>query len=103
MRNLGRPQEALASFDQALALDPDNAAAHFNRGSTLLDLNRSQEALAAYEKAVARDPKYMSILGNIGAEWVTTSADWGQQIDAVDALDKVIRFDEFRLRNDDGT
>jgi len=45
----------------------------------------------------------MSILGNIGAEWVTTSADWGQQIDAVDALDKVIRFDEFRLRNDDGT
>ena len=39
-------REALAICDEVLALDPDSALAHYNRGNVLLDLNRYEEALA---------------------------------------------------------
>jgi predicted TPR repeat methyltransferase len=48
---LGRPQEALFSFDAALLLRPSHAAGHQQRGDTLLALGRRDEALAAYEQA----------------------------------------------------
>ena len=46
-------QEALASYDKAIALKPDFAAAHYNRGNALMILNSAEEALASYDKAVA--------------------------------------------------
>jgi hypothetical protein len=53
LHELKRPEEALASYDRALAVQPNYAAAHSNRGDTLKDLRRFSEALASYEKALA--------------------------------------------------
>jgi protein O-GlcNAc transferase len=50
---LGRAAEALAAFDQALALAPGLAAAHGGRGAALRAMGRRQEALAAYQDAPA--------------------------------------------------
>lgn len=48
-----RPEEALASFDAALALKPDLVSALNNRGVALRDLDRPEETLASFERALA--------------------------------------------------
>ena len=57
-REMGRFQEALASFDKAIALNPRHANARFNKGVVLLhDLNDRGGALAAWEELVRLDPQ----------------------------------------------
>ncbi len=48
---LGRPEEALASLDQALELRPEEPQAWFNRGGVLTSLGRSAEAQASFDRA----------------------------------------------------
>jgi tetratricopeptide (TPR) repeat protein len=48
---IGRQDEALASFDAALALNPRYVEAHLNRAVLLNDIGRSDEARAAFEMA----------------------------------------------------
>ena len=55
---LDRPEEALASFDRALALRPDFAEAWNNRSTSLRSLNRWDEALASVDRALALQPEY---------------------------------------------
>jgi protein O-GlcNAc transferase len=64
--DIGRPGEALASFDQATALDPGFAEAHVNRGNTLVKLRRLEEALVSYQKAVALRPDHAEVYRNCG-------------------------------------
>jgi tetratricopeptide (TPR) repeat protein len=59
---LNRHEEAVASFDKALALSPDYPEALFNRGNTLVQLGRVDEALTSYDKAVACKPRYAEAL-----------------------------------------
>src|SRR5262249_20516254 len=55
---LGRLKDALASYDQALAMRPDDAAALSNRGLALHELKRFDEALASYDRALALRPDF---------------------------------------------
>ena len=64
--DLKRPAEALASYDKAIALKPDDAEAHYNRGNALRDLKRPAEALASYDKAIALKPDYVAAHNNRG-------------------------------------
>lgn len=50
LRRLGRPEEALAAYDQALAVSPDAEATHAARANLLNDLQRWAEALASAER-----------------------------------------------------
>ena len=50
---LRRFEEALAAYDQAIALDPSHASDHSNRGLVLVRLKRFGDALAAYHQAIA--------------------------------------------------
>ena len=50
--------EALASHDKAIALNPDYAEAFNKRGEVLLALKRIDEALASHDKAIALKPDY---------------------------------------------
>ncbi len=58
LQQLGRAEEALASFDKADALMPDNAAILTNRGMALAALGRHDEALAALDRALALDANF---------------------------------------------
>jgi protein O-GlcNAc transferase len=49
-----------------LALDPDSALAHYNRGNVLLDLNRYGEALADYDRVLVLMPDNAPALYNRG-------------------------------------
>ena len=63
---LKRLEEALASYDKAIALKPDYAEAFNNRGIALRQLKRFDEALASYDKAIALKPDYADAFNNRG-------------------------------------
>jgi tetratricopeptide (TPR) repeat protein len=63
---LRRFDEALASYDRALAVKRDHAGALCNRGVTLHELMRLDEALASYDRALAMRPDYAEALFNRG-------------------------------------
>lgn len=58
LRSLERFEDALASYDRAIALMPHYAAAHYNRGNVLQDLKRFEEALESYDRAIAIKPDH---------------------------------------------
>jgi predicted O-linked N-acetylglucosamine transferase (SPINDLY family) len=57
LRSLQRHEDALAAFDRAIALRPDEAGAQVNRGNTLLDLKDLAGAEAAFARVAAQEPE----------------------------------------------
>jgi tetratricopeptide (TPR) repeat protein len=49
-------REAIAAYDQALAIKPDKHEALNNKGVDLSELGRKEEAIAAYDQALAIKP-----------------------------------------------
>jgi len=58
LMSLGRPQEALACYEGAIARNPLAAAIHASRGRALEALGRFEEASRAFERAADLDPQY---------------------------------------------
>lgn len=56
---VGQPQASLALFDEALALRPDFASAHANRGVALMALGRREEGVESFRRAVELDPQHV--------------------------------------------
>jgi predicted O-linked N-acetylglucosamine transferase (SPINDLY family) len=61
---LRREDEALASYDKALALEPAYPDAWNNRGVVLKDLKRLDEALTCFDRAIALQPNYVDAYVN---------------------------------------
>ena len=64
---LGQPEQALASYDRAIALQPDFADAHGNRATVLGALGRLDESLAGYDRALSLRPGSFEDWTNRGA------------------------------------
>jgi tetratricopeptide (TPR) repeat protein len=62
LAELGRAEEALASYDAALCLETTDATTHYNRADLLHRLNRDEEALASYGEALKHCPDYADAL-----------------------------------------
>lgn len=62
---LSRAEDALAVWEQLLAIAPDNAVALHEKGLTLHWLGRTGEAVAALEQACALDPHNAIAIGNL--------------------------------------
>ena len=56
LAGMGRHEEAIASYGEAIAADPGYALAYLNRGIALARLGRHEEALASHDEAIGRDP-----------------------------------------------
>jgi tetratricopeptide (TPR) repeat protein len=56
LRHLHRHSEALASLDQALAVEPADFEAWVNRGLVLASLDRPKEAVASFDLALLIEP-----------------------------------------------
>lgn len=56
--HLGRPEEALRHFRQAIRIDPDSEGALYNCGRLLLQLGRETEARPLLTRLVARHPRH---------------------------------------------
>ena len=62
----GKSDNALRSYDRALALHRDAPEALTNRGAVLHNLGRSAQALESYDAALARRPDFVHALTNRG-------------------------------------
>ena len=81
-----RPTEALASYQRALALDPDCVPALNNRGVALRNLGRAADALASFGAALEIQPEHCDALNNRGNALV----DLGQGDAALASFDKAL-------------
>jgi tetratricopeptide (TPR) repeat protein len=62
--DLKRPADALASYDKAIALKPDFAEAHNNRGNALTDKGDLAAAVESYNRALHIKPDYAECYRN---------------------------------------
>ncbi len=66
LRTLARPQQAVASYDRALALAPTLLQAHFGRGNALADSGLPAEALRSFDRALNLNPDHVPAWCNRG-------------------------------------
>ena len=66
LAKMGRLEDALLSFREAVAQKPDYAIAYNHLGGTLLGLGRLDEAAAGYKAAIAVNPKFAEARFNLG-------------------------------------
>src|SRR5262249_40966621 len=85
LRELRRIEAALASYDKAIALEPDYANGFYNRGVALQDLNRFDEALKTYEKALAIKPDHKSAFNGL-ADSALKICDWTRTAKLTDEI-----------------
>jgi tetratricopeptide (TPR) repeat protein len=89
LADAGRTSEAIAQYDEALRLKPDDAEVHNNLGNALADAGRTSEAIAQYEEALRLKPddaKAHNNLGNALAKTGRTSEAIAQFEEALAAL-----------------
>jgi tetratricopeptide (TPR) repeat protein len=86
---LGRREEAIGCYDQALALDPRDATAWSNKGVSLAALGPHEEALRCYDQALALDPRYAIAWNNKGL----ALAALGQRAEAISCYDRALAID----------
>jgi len=65
--NEGKLQQALEHINQALVLNSQSAAFHYNKGNILLEMFRYEDALHNYEQAVKHEPAHAEALDNMGS------------------------------------
>jgi tetratricopeptide (TPR) repeat protein len=70
-----RPAEALVAVDEAIALDPGFAHAHFLRGRALLGLGRNAESGVAFTRARDEDIVPLRTLSDFGEEVARVASD----------------------------
>ncbi|HQY07553.1 MAG TPA: tetratricopeptide repeat protein [Burkholderiaceae bacterium] len=64
LQGLGRREEALASYDRALALQPDYSEVLINSGVLLRDLHRHGLALERFNRVLITQPNHQTALAN---------------------------------------
>jgi len=85
--SLGRYQDAIESYKQAIRIEPDYAVAHYNLGVTYGSLGRYQDAIESYKQAIRIKPDFAEAHCNLGVAYGIL----GRYEDAVEAFKQVIR------------
>jgi predicted TPR repeat methyltransferase len=63
-KKLGRFEDAIATYDQALLSEPDDIESHYNQAGCFMALQRFEDASLSYQRVLARDPNHLSALNN---------------------------------------
>jgi tetratricopeptide (TPR) repeat protein len=66
LESLGRVQEAIGHYEQALRIRPDYAEAHYNLGNTQAQVGRVPEAIGHYQQALRIKPDFSEAHCNLG-------------------------------------
>ncbi len=75
LKAMGRLDEAHASIEKALTIDPNNVEAITNRGNVFYEQGRLDEALADYDRALKLRPDFAE--ANYGRALASlTLGDW---------------------------
>ncbi|MCS6873310.1 MAG: tetratricopeptide repeat protein [Pyrinomonadaceae bacterium] len=84
---LDKYQEALATLNDAVRLDPNNAEAYYYLGETYDRLNREQEALDSYRQATRLNPNFFEAWFDMGVILYNRN----RYEDAIEAYKKAIQ------------
>jgi tetratricopeptide (TPR) repeat protein len=82
----GDPDQALADFNEAVRLDPDNADAYMNRGNSHSSIGSLDQAMDDYNKAIGLRPDYAAAYVNRGnlyemqKDYARAREDWEQAL-----------------------
>lgn len=83
---LGNLEQAVASYDVALALQPTFADAHYNRGTALRGLRLHPQAIEAFDRAIALMPDYVQAHNNRG----NSLRDLGRPQEAIGSYERAL-------------
>ncbi|MBP0019598.1 MAG: tetratricopeptide repeat protein [Cyanobacteria bacterium SBLK] len=86
--NLGRFEEALTCFDQALQFQPDKYEAWLSQGFALFNLGRFEEALTCFDQALQFQPDYHEAWVNRG----NALFNLGRLEEAIASYDRALQF-----------
>ena len=86
--NLGKTEDAYASYSRAIEINKKMIDAYYNRGQ-LLFKDEPKKALDDFVTAVALDPKFIDAYYSIAA----IQKSFGQYNEAVKNLDKILEID----------
>jgi tetratricopeptide (TPR) repeat protein len=89
LRSLGREDEAVQRYEDALRVEPGLAAAHFNLGCVYLQENRRPAAIARFEQALKIDPNYTAAQTSLGSALLLE----GRTTEALLHYDTALRLD----------
>jgi tetratricopeptide (TPR) repeat protein len=84
---LGRYQDAIEAYKQAIRIKPDYAEAYYNLGNACSNLGRWQEAIESYKQAVRIRPDLAKAHYNLG----TACGELGRWQEAIEAFSQTIR------------
>jgi tetratricopeptide (TPR) repeat protein len=83
---LGRYEDAIASYDRAIKINPDLHEAWSNRGVALVNLGRYEKAIASYDRAIKIKPDLHETWYNRGV----ALGNLGRYEEAIDSFDRTI-------------
>ena len=77
-------------YNEAILLDPEFAAAYYNRGQTYFTLGRAQRAFSDYDKAISLSPNHPQLpLAHAGRALAYTLLD--DDVAAQEAMAEAVR------------
>ena len=85
----GRLDDAIAQYDQAIAIGPPHAYPHDGKGTALFDKGLPEEAVQEFEAAIELDPRYASARRNL---WFADEK-LGRHKEAFDQIQKAVEID----------
>ncbi len=87
--SLGRTQEGIGQYEDALRIKPDHAETHYNLGIALAQAGRMEDAIGQYEQALRIKPEYAEAQSNLGA----TLGQVGRMPEAIEHLEQALRIE----------
>jgi predicted O-linked N-acetylglucosamine transferase (SPINDLY family) len=79
-------EQAIASYDIAIALKPDFADAYYNRGTAMRGLGQNEAAIEYFDRAIALNPSYVQAYNNRG----NALRDLGRLAEAITSYEKAL-------------
>ena len=85
---LGFPDKAVAEFEEAAHVEPDNAEVQFNLGTAYLSMGDFEQAIVNLSKAVELKPGMSDAWGNLAVAHAAIGEDERSQRAAAEAIDR---------------
>ena len=72
---LGKLEDAVQNYQNALVIKPDYSDVSYNLGNVLRDLGQLEDAVKSYKKTIAIEPNYLAAQYNLCLLYTSDAAD----------------------------
>lgn len=84
--NKGAYHEAIRIVNQIIELEPEDAMAHYNKGTCLSELGQDKQAIECFNRAIELDPSHVGAMYKKGECWLSLD----KVTNAIECFDEVI-------------